>query len=829
MVKNNVVPFKAGKISFSRFVPYEAFFENKFIMSDVDGYTYASFVLSLLPINYSMFSEEEICDVRNKMMNFLNALEEDVFCQIIWKKHQYVDDIINHHIALNKRSPLQFVHNLTLNRVQKITTDKEAKRLFNISMYIVITKKISLKVKSTFFTSLETNQELFDKKFLEINNELDEIQEAARLFLSRTKFKVSIPSRQEVIDFIASQINAREIKNVKIQNNNSFDVYKTKDSLVFSDVKNNSDHIVLYNNTNKFIRVISFKMQNFPESVYPTIITKICELPFVFDVIVNIKKLSKAKEIPKIKIARNTNHSMRFGFLGNVEDPEKRVYEENAVALLEDIMSNKENLFLFEFLVVIKENSLKNLFKAVKKAVSAIGEMEGAVAYPETHANFRLFYCSFPGCGRFNNFRHRKLNTSYIVDLLPLYGPPASVSEPVLLLRNEYNTITYFNPLSDHFKNRNGIIFASSGAGKSFTLNYLIMNVLAENPVIMIIDVGGSYQKQIETFGGKYFKISPDYTINPFQTDIKGTDITVSQYWTNILEIMVKEDHASLINDEKIVIEDAIEYILEEKNYVPIIDDFIKAIDELQYNDKTITVTKEKIKRHLERWTKGLKGKILNNHESNFNPDSDFVCIDFKGLKQYPDVLEIFLLYIANLAWQKMASQKNRKKLIVFDEAWDILATRQGAILMAELYRTARKEYGAVISISQTLKDFTGSNFSADIMANLGFFYILQQGNEDFSELQRVFSLTDRQIEKIKELDMVKGQYSSLFVKTPDITFVGRLVPAPLEYWYATTDPLDYQLLDEMKKVNKSKDIHSLMLDIARKYPAGAYKTSESK
>lgn len=775
----------------------------------MDGKDYISIVFKLQPVNYLMFNEETINDTKIKLMNFLNALESDLYCQFIWKKHQYIEDIIKQHIGLNETKK-EFVKNIIYNRVQKIYHDLSQKKLFEISLYLVITKKITLP-KTTMLTSITKYEKILESKLSEINKELDEKEEMYKLILERL-FKVKIPETQEVIDLCASQINATEVRNIKATN---------KESLIISDVKNEEDHFIIYHgDRKKYVRAVSFKMSNFPESVFPTIISNICNLPFVYDIITNIQKLNKSTEIQKLKIARNTNHSMRFGFT-DVENTERKKYEEDAIALIESMMSNKENPFMFEITVIIKEDNIELLRKATNQIRSAMSQMEGAVGYAETHANFRLFYSSFPGCGRFNNYRNKKLYTSYISDLIPIYGPPESVSEPILLLRNEYNTFTYFNPLSSTFKNRNGIIFASSGAGKSFTLNYLLMNILSENPIVIIIDVGGSYKKQVENLGGKYFKISKEYNINPFQVDTRGTDITVAQYWENIIEVMIRDETKPIGNDERSIIEDAIHSILGKKN-VPTVSDFIEIIDQLEYKDEKVNETKERIKRYLTRWTKGIKGKILNNRESNFNPDADFLCIDFKGLKQYKDILEVFLLYVTNLSWQKMAQEKGRKKIVVFDEAWDIMSTEQGAILMGELYRTARKENGAVISISQTLKDFTQSKTSADIMANLGFYYILQQGEEDPKELQRVFNLTDKQIECIKELHMIKGQYSKIFVKTPNTTFIGKLVPSPLEYWYATTDPIDQEILEEIIKNNPEKEIHDILLEASRKYPIGA-------
>ena len=71
---------------------------------------------------------------------------------------------------------------------------------------------------------------------------------------------------------------------------------------------------------------------------------------------------------------------------------------------------------------------------------------------------------------------------------------------------------------------------------------------------------------------------------------------------------------------------------------------------------------------------------------------------------------------------------------------------------------------------------------------------------------------------------MVKGQYSKVFIKTPDITFVGKIMPAPLEYWYATTVPDDIALYNKAVKENPGKSMHEVLLELAAKYPAGAYK-----
>ena len=54
------------------------------------------------------------------------------------------------------------------------------------------------------------------------------------------------------------------------------------------------------------------------------------------------------------------------------------------------------------------------------------------------------------------------------------------------------------------------LILGATGAGKSFTLNFLLVQALQYNPRVLILDLGGSYRWLTRFLGGGYLELSPD-------------------------------------------------------------------------------------------------------------------------------------------------------------------------------------------------------------------------------------------------------------------------------------------------------------------------------
>ena len=54
------------------------------------------------------------------------------------------------------------------------------------------------------------------------------------------------------------------------------------------------------------------------------------------------------------------------------------------------------------------------------------------------------------------------------------------------------------------------LILGATGAGKSFTLNFLLVQALQYDPRVLILDLGGSYRWLTRFLGGGYLELSPD-------------------------------------------------------------------------------------------------------------------------------------------------------------------------------------------------------------------------------------------------------------------------------------------------------------------------------
>src|SRR3546814_16431615 len=81
-------------------------------------------------------------------------------------------------------------------------------------------------------------------------------------------------------------------------------------------------------------------------------------------------------------------------------------------------------------------------------------------------------------------------------------------------LKGQLVTLDLFDP---RINNYNFIVSAESGAGKSFLLNNLCQQYFAQNALIRIIDIGGSYRKLCTLCSGRYIALGEEHLVlTPF-------------------------------------------------------------------------------------------------------------------------------------------------------------------------------------------------------------------------------------------------------------------------------------------------------------------------
>lgn len=789
------------------YIPYLEINDNIMYFKDMSAAT----ISELSFIYDENMSEAELVAAEEHLMTYLNTIEMNTSIQLIFKKDRDFKEIKEKHLNLNK-SDKKVVQALFNKKIDKVEQDSNNFSLFNFHLYQVVKRGLNVKIKDP--KSLFSASEDLKDKIRAAVGELIKTENRLNLSLRKAGIYSQKPDHNEVCELIGSTLNLEPVKCITYQSNQDF---------ILSDLEINKDYLYV---NGKYARVVTFKKEKEPEEVYITIINELINsnLLFDYDLVLNIRKIDKEKEIARYKNSRILARSQMFDFITNFINTENQIKEQKITDVIVELENNNtEEVFELEFFVVVKADTLEKLNNQVDLVMTNISQMKGARGYKESFGNFSIFLSSLPGNMTFNNYRNLKFRTSYLVDLLPVFGPLKGTGVPLMLFRNRDNGITYIDPLSEKYPSKNGIIAGATGQGKSFVMNLIMANYLGYDPLITIVEKGSSYKKFVLSNGGDYFDVNFDdlgnsrYKINPFNLQVEEKDMV----WRTIIESMVRDENSGISNDDKIVIEDSIEYIIGQGLEAPVIDDFLDSISSLDYQEVVMKEAQAKIKRHLKRWTKGRLSDVFNNRSSNLDVSNEIIGFNLDGFDKFPDIMEIFMFYLSTVCDHKAAINIERKKVFTFDEVWKLFLSKEGGELIEKLFRTVRKYHGSVFAISQAVDDFLNNPYSKGIMSNIAFFYLLKQGKCDFDLIKERLDLTDQQVQEIKKLESVKGFYSDMFIKTPDMEFFARLIPCPFEYWLATTDGNDYKPYQDALK-HFDGNVHQAINFLAEKYPHGA-------
>ncbi len=207
------------------------------------------------------------------------------------------------------------------------------------------------------------------------------------------------------------------------------------------------------------------------------------------------------------------------------------------------------------------------------------------------------------------------------------------------------------------------------------------------------------------------------------------------------------------------------------------------------------------------------------DRSTTVNLERSTVCFDLKGLETHPDLQAVCLYLITDFVWREVQRDRSTMKFMVFDECWKLLENPSGSAFIAEVFRTFRKYYASAIAISQNIDDFAKSKVSQAILSNTSIKWILMQRGADEERLKEVLHLNATEAALISSLHQARGEYSEAFLMAEDHRVVVRIMPTPLEYWIATTDPRDLSLLH--KEMASGKPAIEILRELAVRYPQG--------
>jgi type IV secretory pathway VirB4 component len=466
----------------------------------------------------------------------------------------------------------------------------------------------------------------------------------------------------------------------------------------------------------------------------------------------------------------------------------------------------------------------------VKRLVAGL---HGAQLMVDEYAQIGELLATLPGnAGR--GRRWRRCTSENAAHLLLAWQAWSGDRQPTLLLENGRGQLVGLDPFDEALDNPNAFMAGASGSGKSATTNFLLLNLLASGAKALVIDVGGSYRRLMELFGGQYFAITLDHGadqgLNPFFNpgDILRRDGKLDerrlQFVLAVLERMACDARRpELGNAERAVLAATVEMTYRQASpRTPILSDLLAVLRAYEAEDDEDVAIARSLGRDLRVWTEGPAARLLNR-PSTVSLTTEIAAFDLKGLESQPQLQAVVMLILSGIIWNLVMRDPTAKKVVVFDEVWRLLEAPSSARLIAELYRTSRKYRASILTISQAVEDFTSSPIASALTNNSATVYLLKhrRGHEVVAEQ---FHLNEREAHVFRGLEMRRGEYTEALVLHGEHHFLARIVLSPLEYWIATSHPADHQLERELGEANPHLSRLDLLRLLAARHPHGAAK-----
>ncbi|MFV8383125.1 type IV secretion system protein TraC [Vibrio parahaemolyticus] len=392
-------------------------------------------------------------------------------------------------------------------------------------------------------------------------------------------------------------------------------------------------------------------------------------------------------------------------------------------------------------------------------------------------------------------FRYKTMTTEQASVLLPVFGEwkGTGTFHSALISRNgQLMSLS----LHDSDTNKNLVVAAESGSGKSFLTNELIFSYLSEGAQVWVIDAGKSYKDLCELLKGDFvhFAEGSNICLNPFEliSNWKEEEDGV----VSIVKAMASEkgllDEFQLAGLKQIMNE-----LWDEKGREMTVDHIAERCRES--GEQRI----KDVGQQLYAFTsKGSYGSYFSG-SNNVNFQNRFTVLELDELQGRKHLRQVVLLQMIYQIQQEMfLGERNRKKVVIIDEAWDLLKEGEVSTFMEHQYRKARKYGGSIGICTQSINDLYENPVGRAIAENSASMYLLGQTEESVESVKRSgrLSLSEGGFHTLKTVHTILGAYSEIFIKSKAGIGVGRLVVGDFQKLLYSTDP------DDIRDINKYVD-----------------------
>ena len=520
-----------------------------------------------------------------------------------------------------------------------------------------------------------------------------------------------------------------------------------------------------------------------------------------FDAVMNISQFiypfnsSVILKVLQKKVVQMRSAMRMAAEAGKISDPGLETALQDAEQLRRDIQKGMEKFFQFGMYITMMDTDKDKLERQAKQLEAILGGQLILTRRAALRMEQGFNSCLPLGLDEIDIAWN--MNTSPLSSTFPFTSSTLTMDTGILYGLNRHNdSLVIFDRFS--LENANSVVFAKSGAGKSYAVKLEILRYLMIDTDVIVIDPENEYEALCETVGGTYLKVSlnADKRINPFDLPhpikdeiLKPGDLLRSNIINllGLLKLMLGE----LTPLEDGLLDKALNDVYALKGItMDLVDPSDKEPPTMEDLQSVLEGTQgaESIVERLKKYTEGTYSGIFNK-PTNIDLSSGLVVFSIRDLE---DQLRPIAMYIIlNYIWNRVRSSL-KKRLLVIDEAWTMMQHEDSAKFLFGLVKRARKYYLGVTTITQDVEDFSKSNYGKPIITNSSMQLLLKQSPTAVDVLQDIFNLTEG--EKYLLLNSGVGQ-GLFFAGNKHVAL--QVIASFTENEIVTTDP---------KELLKNKD-----------------------
>jgi conjugal transfer ATP-binding protein TraC len=549
----------------------------------------------------------------------------------------------------------------------------------------------------------------------------------------------------------------------------------------------------------------------YPRQVYTGWLSTIINLDEVIDISmfvypvesqIVLNNLRKKVTQLEASVTINQDHN-------RVRDPALEAAIQDAEELRDKLQVGSERFFRFGLYITLYADSLEEMNFVQHKVETMLGQ-QLVFSKVASYQQEQGLNSTAPQMTDHLQIR-RNMDTGAVSTSFPFTSADLTQERGILYGINMHNSgLVIFDRFT--LENANMVVFAKSGAGKSFAVKLEALRTMMLGADILIIDPENEYQRLTDAVGGSYIRLSlnSDVRINPFDLphaiDSDDADDALRSNLVTLHGLLRLMLGGATVTSQGSTMVTGLTPNQEADLDQALIDTYARAgitADPLTHNTEPPTIhdlyetmlhmggSGPELAQRLRKYTTGTFAGIFSQ-QSNIDINNTMVVFNIRDLE---DELRPVAMYIVlSHIWNRVRADM-RKRMLIVDEAWQLMKYDDSANFLFSLAKRARKYYLGVTTITQDVEDFMSSKMGRAIVANSSMQLLLKQSTSSVDILTDVFKLTEEEKKRLSNFPVGQG----LFFAGQNHVHI-QIIASPTEQGLITTNPQQLAQIEQLRR-----------------------------